>query len=223
MRSLLKDIAEGRAFARLRDSMVGPRGVEPEPRPAPTRWSGAAAGPVVVAASSAGLSGDLARLLRRLGATSLLDVGCGDAAWLAGEGIGAVYVGVDLDAAALARFPRGVPDASFKRLDARRDPLPRADAVLLRDVLCRMDLAEAFLVLEAVCGMGARNVIATTDLGREVNVDRAGAGGRPLNLARAPFHFPEPLARLHDGADTRLRFLGVWRTDDVRAALVRGV
>jgi hypothetical protein len=29
------------------------------------------------------------------------------------------------------------------------------------------------------------------------------------------------LARLHDGADTHLRFLGVWRIDDVMSAARR--
>lgn len=193
-----------------------------EPNRPVRRWSAAEEGGPALAPAGSGLSADLARLLRRLGATSLLDLGCGSAGWLAPDGLGARYLGADIDAAALARAPRGVPEASFTRLDARRDPLPRADTVLMRDVLCHMDLAETFLVLERAVASGARHLIATTDLGRDVNVDRAGTQGRPLNLANDPFFLPEPLARLHDGANTRLRFLGVWRMEDVSAALRRG-
>jgi SAM-dependent methyltransferase len=182
MRSLLKDIAGHRAFALLREGVGMARSALPAPKVEPRRpvrrWSAAEEGVPPLAAAGSGLSGDLARLLRRLGATSLLDIGCGAAEWLAPEGIGALYVGVDSDATALGRAPRGVPESRFVKLDARRDPLPRADAVLMRDVLCRMDLSDAFLVLEAVCRSGARHLIATTDLGRDVNIAPASAGGR---------------------------------------------
>lgn len=87
----------------------------------------------------------LPELLRAVGATSLLDVPCGDFAWLGHVDLGPVeYVGADIVAVIVDRNAAryASPKRRFVRLDLTRDPLPPADVVLCRDCLVHLSFAQ---------------------------------------------------------------------------------
>ncbi|MEV0806071.1 class I SAM-dependent methyltransferase [Micromonospora sp. NPDC050200] len=157
-------------------------------------------------------------LLSRLGARSLLDVGCGDFNWMCQVDLGAVeYVGLDIVPSVIqANLDRyGAPQRSFRCLDAVTESLPRADAVLCREVLFHLSFADAERLLANVRSSGARHLIATTDTTTGFNSDIRTGDYRLLNLRRRPFAFPEPLHWIADDVVQSGRGVGVWRVEDI--------
>src|SRR4051794_12222294 len=110
------------------------------------------------AAAAAGLIEALPRLLRELGVTSLLDIPCGDFAWMGQVDLtGVDYVGADLvtDIVAGLQARYGGDRRRFIRLDAIADPLPQVDAILMRDLLLHLTLAQGRRALANVKRSGA--------------------------------------------------------------------
>lgn len=169
---------------------------------------------------------ELPGLLRALGVRRLLDVPCGDFHWMAHVDLAAAgverYVGGDV-VPALVRATRerhGGPGRGFVEVDLTRGPLPAADAVLCRDCLVHLSFANVWRALAAVRASGARHLITTTFPDRLANADVADGDWRPLNLARAPFHFPPPVALLveecdEEGGAYADKSLGAWRVADL--------
>jgi SAM-dependent methyltransferase len=186
-------------------------------------------------AATARLRVELPILLRRLGVRRLLDVPCGDFHWmahvdLAGAGV-TTYVGADvvpaLVAANRARYedPRAVPGRTFVQADLTTGPLPLvngapADAVLCRDCLVHLSLANVARAVGVVRASGAASRIATTFPGRGANADVADGDWRPLDLEAAPLGFPPPVAVLVEGCDEAGgayadKALAAWRIADL--------
>lgn len=184
-------------------------------------------------ASTAGLRASLPNLLRQLEVRRLLDVPCGDFHWmahmdLAGAGVVA-YVGGDVvDAIVKANTARDSgPSRSFVRVDLTSGPLPAvagqpADAVLCRDCLVHLSFANIARAMRVVRDSGARYLIATTFLEQSANIDIVDGNWRPLNLERAPFNLPSPVAVLVEGCEEEGgafadKALAVWRAVDLPA------
>ena len=184
-------------------------------------------------ASTAGVRAGLPNLLRRLGVTRLLDVPCGDFHWmvhvdLAGAGVVA-YVGGDVvDALVEANIARyGGAGCSFARVDLTNGPLPLvagqpADAVLCRDCLVHLSFANIARAMRVIRESGARYLITTTFLEQPSNADIIDGNWRPLNLQRAPFDLPSPVAVLVEGCEEEGgafadKALAVWRVSHLPA------
>jgi len=182
-------------------------------------------------ASTAGVRADLPNLLRRLHVRRLLDVPCGDFHWmahvdLAGAGVIA-YVGGDVvDAIVEANNARyGDAARRFVRVDLTSGPLPvvagqAADAVLCRDCLVHLSFANIGRAMGVIRGSSVRYFITTTFLEQSVNIDIVDGNWRPLNLERAPFNLPSPVAVLVEGCEEEGgafadKALGVWRAEDL--------
>ncbi len=182
-------------------------------------------------ASTAGVRAGLPNLLRRLAVRRLLDVPCGDYHWmahvdLASAGVFA-YVGGDVvDAIVQANTARYAnAGRSFVRVDLTSGPLPMvagqpADAVLCRDCLVHLSFANIARAMRVVRDSGARYLIATTFLEQPANIDIVDGNWRPLNLERAPFDLPSPVAVLVEGCEEEGgafadKALGVWRAEDL--------
>ncbi|MBS3960981.1 MAG: class I SAM-dependent methyltransferase [Sandarakinorhabdus sp.] len=170
--------------------------------------------------SGAGSHPDIARrlgarlpaLVRDLGAGHFLDVGCGDFGWMKDVELGCAYTGVDIVPHVVAQNAErfGREDRRFLLLNAVEDPLPAADIVLCREVLFHLSFADARALLRNVCRSGAGWLLATTDSVTRFNADIESGDFRILNLAAAPFGFPEPLQRLADDGLVDGRTVGVW-------------
>ena len=163
-------------------------------------------------AATAGVRAGLPDLLRQLGVKRLLDVPCGDFHWMAHvdlevAGVTA-YVGGDVvEAIVAANNERYVTAArSFVQVDLTTGPLPSvagepADAVLCRDCLVHLSFANIARAFRVVRASGARFFIATTFLEHATNVDVIDGNWRMLNLERAPFNLPSPVAVLVEGCE----------------------
>jgi hypothetical protein len=165
----------------------------------------------------------LPEVLRAVGARSLLDAPCGDFGWLSHVDLGAVdYTGADIVPALIERNTALFADERrrFVHLDLTRDVLPAADVVLCRDCLVHLSFANASRVLDNIRRSGAAFLLTTTFTDHAVNEDVEDGDWRVLNLERAPFHLPPPMAVIVEGCiegegDYADKSLGLWKLDDL--------
>jgi SAM-dependent methyltransferase len=172
---------------------------------------------------------ELPRLLRRHGATSMLDIPCGDFNWMSRVDLAGIeYIGGDIVPALVAsnteRYAR--PGVSFRRLDLMSDPLPPVDIVFCRDCLVHFSLADARRALANIAASGSRFLLTTTFPEHPRNRDIPTGLWRELDLESPPFMLGTPLELLNEGCTEgggthRDKSLGLWPMDQVREALRR--
>lgn len=180
-----------------------------------------------------GLGSELARtntvrqqlpsLLANLGVRTLLDIGCGDWNWMRELRLDCEYIGADIVNAVIARNAELYTSdkVRFVCLDAVEDTLPESDAVLCRDVLFHLSFEDINHALANVCRTRARFLIATSDMGTAVNSDIITGDFRLLNLRKQPLAFPAPTVQIIDNEVSSGKILGVWKIEDVKAAISR--
>ena len=142
-----------------------------------------------------GLQRELPKLLARLGVSTILDLGCGDFNWMREVDLGAVlYTGADVvfDVVLENRLRYGGPRRRFLYRDLTRDPLPRADLVLCRDVLIHFPDEDLVPAMRAILDTGARYLLAGTFVARTENPPIVLGDWRPLNMQLPPLSMPPP-------------------------------
>lgn len=163
----------------------------------------------------------LPSLLTELGATSLLDVGCGDLHWMSQLELPCPYLGIDIVPAVIDRniAAFGSETRRFAVLNAVSDPLPRADVVLCREVVFHLSFADARALLRNLLTSGCRWVMLTTDSATRFNADIETGGARILNLEIAPFRLGTPHDAIIENESYPGRRIGLWSADQLAAAL----
>lgn len=162
-------------------------------------------------------------VLRAVGARSLLDAPCGDFGWLSHVDLGGVaYIGADIVPALIERNTTLFADERrrFVHADLTRDALPAADVVLCRDCLVHLSFANITRVLENIRRSGASFLLTTTFTAHAANEDIVDGDWRVLNLERAPFNLPAPMAVIVEDCveghgDYADKSLGLWRVEDL--------
>lgn len=159
----------------------------------------------------------LAELLTFLGTQALLDIGCGDFAWMKEVSFPFRYIGVDIvqDIIQKNNSLYGSEQRSFHVTDATRDTLPRADTVLCREVLFHLSFADIRRMLQNVQRSGGAVLIATNDNDLRYNADILSGDFRLLNLHRSPFFFPRAAAAIPDDGVLPHRTLSAWKVADL--------
>lgn len=169
---------------------------------------------------------ELPLLLRRLGVHRVLDVPCGDFAWMKQVDLAGIdYLGADIVAPLIEanRRRHARPGVEFQVLDLIRDRLPAVDLVLCRDCLVHLSFAQAQQALANIAASGARYLLTTTFTGRAENADIPTGKWRALNLQRPPFDLPPPLEIINERCtekDGRYadKSLGLWPLTALRRA-----
>jgi hypothetical protein len=174
------------------------------------------------------LTAALPPLLQRFAIRTLLDLPCGDFAWLKPAEFDLdVYVGADIvdEIIALNTARHATADGriSFRQLDLLTDPLPSMDAVLCRDCLVHLSFANIARAFANLAAGGSRWLIATTFTDHHDNRDITDGDWRLLNLQGPPFNLPPPEALLNEdcreaGGTYDDKSLGVWRIADLGAS-----
>lgn len=165
----------------------------------------------------------LPQLLRDLGAASLLDVPCGDFAWLQHVDLtGVDYTGGDIVPALVAENERryAAEPRRFMMLDLTRDTLPRADVLLCRDCLVHLSYSNIRTALTNIAHSGVQFLLMTSFPGRNENYDIVDGDWRPLDFGAEPFSFPAPVATLVEecteaGGAYADKSLVAWRVADI--------
>jgi hypothetical protein len=155
---------------------------------------------------------ELPPLLARLGVRTLVDAPCGDCNWRQHTAIDLdAYIGVDIVPALIdenrRRFP--YPNWRFEVADLVEDDLPRGDAVLCRDALIHLSLADILRALSNIRRSGAKYLLATSHETISTNTNITTGGSRSVNLMLAPFNLPPPLERIVENPQTG-KILGIW-------------
>ena len=177
--------------------------------------------------SGAGASVDQAAVLAQLdtlieqfGIRTLLDVPCGNFAWMRHLRADVHYIGGDV-LPELARTNQerwGGPSRTFAAIDILKDALPAADLLLCRDCLVHFSFADAAAALRNIRRARCRWLLTTTFPNCTANEDIVTGDWRPLNLELPPFNLPAPHLLLNEqcteGGDMFAdKSLGLWRLE----------
>jgi hypothetical protein len=167
----------------------------------------------------------LALVIERFQIRTLLDVPCGDFAWMRHLDEDVEYIGGDVlpELAAANQRLWGSSRRRFVTIDLLKDDLPRADLLLCRDCLVHLSLADVRGALANIRRSGCTWLLTTTFPGCTVNDDIVTGDWRPLNLQLAPFDLPAPHLLLNEecteGGDLFAdKSLGLWRVEDLGSA-----
>jgi SAM-dependent methyltransferase len=190
----------------------------------PESVSGAAA----TLEETAALREALPRIVERRSVTSVLDIPCGDFHWMQHVALDADYTGADVvpEIVAANQARHGGNRRRFVLLDATRDPLPSVDLILCRDLLIHLSNRDCRAALTNFAASGSRLLLTSHFASRDGNQEIVSGDFRPVNLCRAPFHFPPPLdvvneaSALGEGAFED-RSMALWNLADVAVALGR--
>lgn len=155
---------------------------------------------------------------------SLLDAPCGDFNWMKAVRVpsGMRYFGADIVESIIAknREAYGSKDRLFFCIDLIHDAIPDADVWLCRDCLFHLSFEHALRVLRNGLRANISYYMLTSHF-NEVNTDDVTGSFRPVNLCRAPFDFPEPIASFTDYVgDFPPRRVGVWTRDQIMTGLL---
>ena len=139
------------------------------------------------------------------------------------------YVGTDVLDELIAdnAWKHAAPQRRFLRADVIRDPLPRVDAILCRDLLPHLSFADIFAALENFRRSGATYLLTTTFTAGRPNGDTASGNWRTLDLTLPPFEFPQPERVINEkcteaGGAFGDKSVAVWRLSDVPTFAVPG-
>jgi hypothetical protein len=168
----------------------------------------------------------LVSLIDRLQVRTLLDVPCGDFAWMRHLQSDVRYIGGDVlpELAAANQQRYGSGSRHFIAIDLLKDDLPEADLLLCRDCLVHLSCADVTSALANIRRSRCRWLLTTTFPGCAVNEDIVTGDWRPLNLELAPFSLPAPDFLFNEqctegGNLFADKSLGLWRIEDLQAAI----
>jgi len=183
------------------------------------RQAGALSGLGSEVANTGVIRDQLPQMLKSLGTRTLLDIGCGDFNWMKEIRLPCAYIGVDIvrDLIKVNAIRYGGERRRFAALDATREPLPQADAVLCREVLFHLSFEDIWSLIENVRRSGTSFFIATTDNDLRMNADILSGDFRFLNLQQRPFCFPDPSFSIADNAVATDRVLACWEVVNLPA------
>lgn len=169
---------------------------------------------------TATLKTELPQMLRQLEVRSLLDIPCGDFAWMREVELPLDrYIGADIvqEVADGNRLRHGRPGREFACLDITKDDLPQVDMIFCRDCLVHLPLKDIGLALRNIKRSKARYVALTTFVDFDENEDIVSPGKwRKLNLMLAPFFLPQPIYLLDEKSPAAPdKRMAVWRVADL--------
>lgn len=161
--------------------------------------------------------------LKNYNIKSISDAGCGDFSWMSLVNLGAIsYVGYDINKEMLDVNKTKYPKTKFVEFDLVNQPLPRTDLIICRDCLFHLPDASVIKALDLFKSSGTPYLMATsynhikinTPTSAETFISKrkfytADYGFREINLERAPFNLPAPLAFVEEPGFKRI--FGLWR------------
>lgn len=157
---------------------------------------------------------------------SILDIPCGDFHWMQRVEFAGHYTGADIVPGIVERnrLAYASDRRHFVLLDATSDPLPAVDLVVCRDLFVHLGNRDVRAVLGNLVASGSRLLVTNHFLDRTENPDIESGDFRPINLCRAPFGLPQPMAAIREESALaeglfRDRAMALWRLADIARAL----
>ncbi len=169
---------------------------------------------------------ELPALIERYGVTSILDAPCGDFNWFQYVKLptGVSYTGADIvpDLIKSNNEKFGNSDRTFQVLDITRDPLPRSDLWICRDVLFHLCTKDVFSVIHNFVNSDIKYLLTTSNVLCTENKDILSGQFRQINLQIDPFNFPAPLFSIDDWIEgDPVRKMCLWDRETISALMRR--
>lgn len=166
---------------------------------------------------------ELPAILKHINANSLLDIPCGDFNWMREVDLNiSAYIGADIVEGIIKVNNQKYRQEhrTFTVLDVTRDELPKVDVILCRDCLGHFSFKDISRAIANIKKSESRYLLTTTLTEHAENVDIITGRWRPLNLQKAPFHWPEPIRTINEGCTQSEgrhhdKSLGLWRISDI--------
>jgi hypothetical protein len=178
---------------------------------------------------TAALREALPRVIEERSVATILDIPCGDFAWMQHVGLNAEYTGADVVPALVNENQKryGNERRRFVILDATRDKLPAVDLILSRDLLIHLSLGDMRAALANFAASGSRFLLTNHFEQRTDNPDIVSGDFRPVNLCSPPFNLPPPLEIINErsalgGGAFADRSMALWRLADIAQYLSAG-
>lgn len=179
-------------------------------------------GPAATLEETAQLRAALPRIIEERGIRTMLDIPCGDFAWMRHVELKADYTGADVvpELANANQQRYGNEKRRFVVLDATKDRLPRVDLIHCRDLLIHLSIADCRAALKNFIASGSQYLLTSHFAACTTNDEIVSGDFRPINLTAPPFGFPPPLevineeSNLGDGA-FRDRSMALWKLTDL--------
>lgn len=164
----------------------------------------------------------LPTLLRSLGTRTMLDIPCGDFAWMRHVDLSGIeYLGCDIVRSMIEQnqIAYGGDAVRFEVRDLTSDPLPAVDVVLVRDCFVHLPNRLIWKAIGRLKDSGATWLLTTTHPG-VANANVSIGRWRPLDLTAPPFSFGPPTNVIVEGCTERGgvwrdKSLGLWRIADL--------
>lgn len=168
---------------------------------------------------TARVRGHLEGVIARHGVRSMLDIPCGDFAWMRHTNLeGISYIGADIVPALVEQDQQRYGSAMrrFASLDLTADDLPAVDLVFCRDCLVHLCFEKIAAAVRNLKRSGSVWLLTTTFPQHDENHNISDGDWRLLNFERAPFHFPPAEEILNEGCTEEGgsyadKSLGLWR------------
>jgi hypothetical protein len=185
-----------------------------------------ASGPGSTALWTQNLRNEIPNLLHKYPIRTFLDAPCGDYNWfrLISLPENVRYIGGDIVPEIVKRNTELFSNekTEFIVLDITRDPLPRADLWMCRDVLLHLSDAAIMRLIANFLRSNIQYFFAGTNFRLEVNRDSVTGDARAINLQRPPFSFPEPLEQIDDWNEgPNPKAMALWTREMIAASLVQ--
>ncbi|GAA6178765.1 class I SAM-dependent methyltransferase [Shimia sp. NS0008-38b] len=141
-------------------------------------------------------------LLKKLSATSIVDVPCGDFNWMSKVDLDDLtYIGGDivpqLVEANQQKF--GSDNRAFQVINLLESDIPSADVIFTRDCIVHLSFSDATKAIETIRSSEAKWLLMTTFTEVAENEDILTGEWRRLNMCLPPFNFPEPDVLINEG------------------------
>jgi hypothetical protein len=183
-------------------------------------WGGSEtrSGPGATLAQTVAVRRELEKLFGELGIHTLVDAGCGELNWMSkiSDKLG-LYLGFDVVDDLVADLRRRFAERKthfFNSADVTRHVLPRADAIVCRDVLTHLPHAMVIEALQNFRKSGSRYLIATTFPRGGNDPIRIGAW-QAMDLCAEPFRLPAPKLLISEELQNSQKSLGVWSVQEL--------
>ncbi len=162
-------------------------------------------------------------LIKELNIKSILDLPCGDFAWMQHVDLEQVnYIGGDIveELVAQNQLQFGSKNVQFMHLNLISSLLPTCDLILTRDCLVHLSFQDIVSCIQNVKSSGCKYLLTTTFARRSLNYDIPTGEWRAINLLKPPFNFPAPLRIFNegcheDGGEYKDKSLGLWLVEDI--------
>ena len=162
----------------------------------------------------------LPQLFAKLEVKTLVDIPCGDFAWMQHVPMGNTrYIGGDIvnELVEANRASYGNPTRDFLHVDLVRDPLPAGDLLLCKDCLIHLAHDLGLAALRNMYRAGYRYVLTTTYPEQSRNVNILTGDTWRLNLLLPPFGLPAPLEQICEGPDAGMnKYIALWPRESLR-------